>query len=140
MFGFNSGKCKRTLKIALSNCFTPLKDELGTIPTTLQTSKFITASMLGICESYAHANNIHKQQTIALITDAVFEEVCRRDSTHVLTQVDQWLSENDSEFMLAYEQAKEKTNSRFETDSTLNIDWLQEYATTHFEPSRTLML
>ncbi len=135
MFGFNSGKCKRNLQRAMSDCFDPLKDELGTVPTTLHDSKYITASMLGVCEAYANTNNITNKQKIALITDAVFEEVFRRESTTVLTQVDQWLKNNDSEFMTAYEQAKSKTN-----EVELNLDWLQEYSVKHFEPSKNLML
>ncbi len=135
MFGFNSGKCKRALQRAMSNCFEPLKDELGTVPTTLHDSKYITASMLGICEAYSHINNITNKQKIALITDAVFEEVFRRDSTTVLKQVDRWLNSNDSEFTSAYEQAKTKIKG-----TELNIEWLKEYSVKHFEPSRNLML
>jgi hypothetical protein len=135
MFGFNSGKCKRTLQRAMSNCFDPLKDELGTVPTTLHDSKYVTASIFGVCEAYAHLNNITAKQKIALITDAVFEEVFRRESTTILTQVDLWLKNNDSEFMPAYEQAKSKTN-----EIELNLDWLKEYSVKHFEPSRNLML
>ena len=135
MFGFNTGKCKRTLQRAMSDCFNPLKDELGTVPTTLHDSKYITASMLGICEAYALTSNITSKQKIALITDAVFEEIFRRESTTVLKQVDQWLDNNDSEFMPSYEQAKSLTN-----DPKLNIDWLKDYAVKHFEPSKNLML
>ena len=135
MFGFKSSKCKRTLQRAMSDCFDPLKDELGTVPTTLHGSKYITASMLGICEAYAHTNNITSKQKTALITDAVFEEIFRRESTAVLTQVDQWLKNNDSEFISAYEKAKSITS-----EVELNINWLKEYAVNHFEPSRNLML
>ncbi len=135
MFGFNSSKCKRALQRAMSACFDPLKDELGTVPTTFHNSKYITASMLGICEAYAQTSNITSKQKIALITDAVFEEVFRRESTTVLTQVDQWLKNNDSEFITAYEQAKSNTN-----EAELNLDWLKEYSVKNFEPSRNLML
>ncbi len=135
MFGFTTGKYKRALQKAMSDCFEPLKDELGTVPTTLHTSKYITASMLGICEAYAQANNVTNRQKIALITDSVFEEVFRRESTSILTQVDQWLKSNDDEFILAYEQAKTNSNK-----PDLDLAWLQEYAVKHFEPSRNLML
>ena len=88
MFGLKSGKCKHALKQSLSSCFDPLKDELGTVPTTLHNNKFVTASIFGICEGYARARNIGRQQTIAIITDAVFEEIFRRESTKILKQVD----------------------------------------------------
>ena len=135
MFGFNSGQCKRELQKAFSNCFEPLKDELGTVPDALETSKYITASMLGICEAYTNIKKVSKPQQIALITDAAFEEVFRRESTNVLRRVDQWRNDQDSEFMSAYEQAKSKTNNE-----NLDISWLQEYASQNFEPSKTLML
>ena len=135
MFGFNTGKCKRTLQRTMSDCFDPLKDELGNVPMTLHESKYVTASMLGICEAYANILNINNKHKIALITDAVFEEVFRRESTTVLKQVDQWLKNNDSEFMPAYEQAMSKTN-----DTELNLNWLKEYSVKNFEPSKNLML
>ncbi len=110
MFGFNTGKCKRILQRAMSDCFEPLKDELGTVATTLHNSKYITASMLGVCGAYAHINNVTSKQKIALITDAVFEEVFRAKSTSILTQVDQWLNSHDDEFITSFEQAKSNTN------------------------------
>ena len=140
MFGFKFRPCKRDLKQALSSCFEPLKDELGTVPVRMQTSKHITASMLGICEGYAEAKKIYKKQQLALITDAVFEEIFRRESTKVLTQVDQWVAEKDQKFMAQYQQAKSITIKDYTNNQMLNITWLQEYASTHFEPSNTLML
>ena len=140
MFGFHSGQCKRDLQKAFASCFKPIKDELGTVPTALETSKYITASMLAICEAYADSRKVSSPQKVALITDATFEGVFRRESTNVLKRVDQWLQHQDSEFMSAYEEAKSKTKSDCENGQTLNIDWLQAYANKNFEPSKTLML
>ena len=137
MFGLNSGKCKRNLQRAMSDCFDPLKGEIGNVPITLNTSKYITGSMLGICDAYANSLNITKQQSLAMIADAVFEEVFRSDATDVLNQVDSWQSSRDHEFIEAYEHAKTKTN---QDGKELNIAWLKEYAVKNFEPSRTLML
>ena len=140
MFGFNSSQCKRELQKAFSGCFELLKDELGTVPVEFETSKYITASMLAVCEAYAGSRKINRPQKVALITDAAFESVFRRESTNVLKRVDQWLKQQDSEFMSAYQAAKSKTASGCESGRTLNIGWLQEYASKHFEPSKTLML
>ena len=137
MFGLNSGKCKRQLQRALSDCFDPLKGELGNVPPTLNNSPYITGSMLGICEAYANILNITKSQTIALIVDATFEEVFRADATSVLIQVDHWKTNNEKEFMDAYQQAKSKTS---QDGKSLDVSWLKKYAVEHFEPSRTLML
>ncbi len=137
MFGLNTGKCKRILQHALSNCFDPLKGEIGNVPPTLNNSQYITGSMLGICEAYANNLNITKPHSVALIIDAVFEEVFRADATSVLNQVDNWKNNNEQEFIDAYEHATSKTK---QNGKQLNIDWLKEYAVKHFEPSRTLML
>ena len=135
MFGFRSGKCKNALKHALSNCFDPLKDELGTVPVTLHSNKFVTASILGICEGYAESCNIKREQTLAIITDAVFEEIFRRESTDILKQVDMWISDRDSEFMTQYEAAKNNPSNK-----ELDVNWLKTYLVENFEPSRNLML
>ena len=135
MFGLKSGKCKNALKQALSDCFDPLKDELGTVPITLHSNKYVTASVLGICEGYAEICNITRQQTLAIITDAVFEEIFRRDSTDILKQVDMWINEEDSEFMAQYEAAKNNPSN-----NELNVNWLKSYLIENFEPSRNLML
>ena len=137
MFGLNSGKCKRQLQRALSDCFDPLKGELGNVPPTLNNSPYITGSMLGICEAYANCLNITKPQSIALIVDATFEEVFRADATNVLIQVDDWKNNSEEEFMHAYQQAKTKTT---QDGKALDVNWLKDYAVEHFEPSRTLML
>ena len=135
MFGLKSGKCKSALRQAFSKCFDPLKDELGNVPITLHDNKYVTASMLGICEGYTRACNIQRQQTIAIVTDAVFEDIFRRESTGILKQVDQWLNDNDPEFMSQYENAKNKSNN-----NDLNIEWLTLHLTENFEPSKNLML
>ena len=135
MFGFNTGKCKRTLQRAMSDCFDPLKDELGNVPLTLHDNKYVTASILGACEAYANKLNINDKYKIALITDSVFEEVFRKDATTVLKQVDLWLNNNDSEFISAYEAAKSNTSHQ-----QLDLGWLKEYSVKNFEPSRNLML
>jgi len=137
MFGLNSGKCKRHLQRALSDCFDPLKGEVGNVPPALNESQYITGAMLGICEAYASNLNITKPQAVALITDAVFEEVFRADATSVLRQADIWKNNNEKEFTDAYQNAISKTSN---DSKQLNVDWLKEYAVKHFEPSRTLML
>ncbi len=137
MFGLNFGKCKRSLQHTISACFDPLKGEIGNVPPELNKSRFITASMLGICEGLADSYAIKKPQSVALIVDAVFEEVFRADATDVLRQVDDWKNNADQEFMEAYQQAKARTCA---DGKQLNLDWLQKYAVDNFERSNTLML
>lgn len=134
MFGLASSKIRNSLQKAFSNCFDPLKDELGNVPVGMQESKVITASLLGVCESYAAAHGISKPRSVALITDAVFEEVFRRESTLVQTRVDNWLRENNAEFTQALQHA------RSQTTKLLDLGWLRAYALDHFEPANNLML
>lgn len=136
MFGFKTGRCKSHLRRAFSDCFNPLKDELGTVPVSLHDNRYVVASMLAICEGYAALQKVTNQRQIAFICDDVFEEVFRRESTKVLTFADQMRAAEDSEFQTAYTAALEKTKMQ----SELDLNWLQAYVTTHFEPSKVLML
>ena len=136
MFGFKINRCKHQLIKHISPCFDPLRDELGTVPTDLQTSKFVTASMLGVCEGYAHHLDITGTGKIALITDAVFEEIFRRDATMVLKQTDHWKDSEDDEFMTAYTSARQAIQEK----GSLKLDWLEKYLVENFKPSTTLML
>jgi len=136
MFGFKTGRCKSQLRKAFSDCFQPLKDELGTVPVSLHDSSYIIASMLAVCESYAGLKNITNQRQIAFICDDVFEEVFRREATKVLTTADRLRAAQDSEFQIAYDAAAKQTKANNELD----LSWLQDYAKKNFEPSQVLML
>ena len=136
MFNFKFNRCKNHLIKHISACFDPLRDELGTVPTDCHTSKYVTASMLGICAVHAQELDITSTNKLALITDAVFEEIFRRDATDVLTLTDQWRDSNDDEFMAAYNEAMQKTKG----NGSLELDWLRTYLVENFKPSTTLML
>ena len=140
MFNFKLGRCKNTLKESFSSCFDPLKDELGTVPTELHSNKHVCASMIAICDAYAAHTGIKKIQSVAIITDAAFEEIFRREATQVLTQTDQWKDANDSEFTDSYQAALERVNQSLLTHNDLQLDWLQDYLVNHFERSSNLML
>lgn len=136
MFGLGNGRIKKTLQNKISECLAPLKDELGNVPVEMQTNASFNAHMLGICEGYAQSNNISKPQSIAIIVDAVFEEIYRRESTLVLTQVDQWRAENNDDFMRTFEETKNKTANT----NQLELNWFKQYAAEQFEPANNLML
>jgi hypothetical protein len=134
MFGLVNNRVKKTLQKAVARCLAPLQDELGNVPVEMQTHVLVNAYLLGICEGYAESNKITKPQSIAVIVDAVFEEIYRRESTQVLTTIDQWRNEKNSEFLEAFEKTKASTTE------TLDIDWFKQYATSTFEPANNLML
>ncbi len=134
MFGLGIGKHKRLLQIVFADSLRPLKDELGNVPIPMQTDPAINGAILGACEAYSQAHNITKPADIAIIADAVFEDLYRRESIQVQNRVDEWKNTNDEVFTNAYQDAKAKTNS--EPD----LSWLTEYAVNNFEPATGKML
>lgn len=140
MFGLGAAKATRVLQKSFSECFSPLKDELGNVPVEMQTSKDINARMLGICEAYAHKRKVSGRKQLATIVDAVFEEVYRRDAITVLTRVDQWLGSQDAEFMPIYEQMKTQIEQQPMNEAGPDVRELRDYAVNHFEPSKTIMV
>lgn len=128
---FETTKHKFKVKEALSDCFEPLRSDLGNVHPNMRESRFITASILGFCRAYAIANQLN-EKTFSLLVDAAFEEVFRSESMSVQTRTETWLNDADSEFMQAYYQAKAKTQA------PLDLAWLSQYAQEHFRKARTL--
>ncbi len=122
---------KSKLINALSDCFDPLRSDLGNVHPHMRASRFITGSILGVCKAYALAHHLN-ENTFNLLVDAAFEEIFRRESISVQNRAEQWLNEADADFMQAYYQAKAHT------DNPLALDWLAEYAQQHFRKARTL--
>lgn len=122
---------KSKLINALSDCFDPLRSDLGNVHPHMRESRYITGSILGICKAYALTHHL-SENTFNLLVDAAFEEIFRRESITVQDRAEQWLNTEDDEFMQAYYQAKKHT------DSPLELDWLTDYAEKHFRKARTL--
>ncbi|MFK8067642.1 MAG: hypothetical protein AB8D52_05300 [Gammaproteobacteria bacterium] len=126
MFGLENLKHKKKLKQAFSDCFDPLKSLYDNVPLEMQTSRYITASILGYCRGYADGCSI-KEKAFDVIVDAVFEEIFRQDSLTVQTQTEKWLHAPDEEFMKAYYHAKDKASPE------LDLKWLRDYSLEHFD-------
>ena len=128
---FDKVRHKTKVINALSECFEPLRSDLGNVHPTMRHSRFITASILGTCKAYA----IHSQlseDTFNLLVDAAFEEVFRHESISVQNRTEHWLNEADPEFMEAYYQAKART------EQPLNLSWLANHVQQNFTKARTL--
>lgn len=134
MFGLELIKYKRKLTQNFSDCFASLKDELGNVPIEIQNDAFINGAIVGICESYLDEQLVHKPSSRALILDAVFEEIYRRESVKVQTQVDVWQQRKDDAFLQAYQLST--GNKEFGEVSS----WLSDHAQKHFEAAKNLML
>jgi hypothetical protein len=83
---------------------------------------------------------LNKTQQQALLVDATFEEIFRRESTSILIQTDNWKDSNDEDFTRAYQDGLNRTQKNLDEDSNLNIDWLKDHLITHYERSTNLML
>jgi hypothetical protein len=134
MFGLGIGKHKKKLEQALATCFWPLIDELGNVPIPMHTDPAINASILAVCETYALSQNVTKPSDIALIADAVFEELYRMESINVQNRVDSWKNDNNEIFTQAYANAKAKTTV------DLDLTWLSNFAKDNFDQATGLML
>lgn len=128
MFGLSMLKHKRILKQVFSDCFLPLKDDLGNVPIPMHTSKLITASILGTCRAYEEKQQL-KDSNFDLLVDAVFEDIFRRESVKVQTLTESWLQSSDAEFLRYYYMAKLRAKSG--TD----LSWLQYLALENFKQS-----
>lgn len=128
---FETTKHKSKVRNALSECFDPLKSDLGNVHPNMRESKYILGSILGICRAYTDANDL-SQKAFELIVDAAFEEVFRSQSISVQNRAETWLDEADDEFMIAYYAAKVRI------EDPLDLGWLSQYAQDHFRKARTL--
>jgi hypothetical protein len=134
MFGLELVKHKRKLTQNFSLCLAILHDQLGNVPVKIQKDAFVNGAIVGICEAYLHEQNIDKSSSKALIIDAVFEEIYRRESVNVQTRVDEWLKNEDKLFLEGYKQSNDYNND------SLKMKWLSSYARQNFVPDNNLML
>lgn len=132
MFGLSVIKHKRILKQAFSDCFLPVKDELGNVPVSMQKSKVITASIIGVCRGYGEGR-IFYEPDFELIVDAVFEEIFRRESLEVQTLTEFWIQNGDDEFMSYYYHAKNKAII------SGDLSWLQKITLESFKPAEVVV-
>lgn len=128
---FDKVKHKSNVINALSDCFDPMRSDLGNVHPNMRQSRFITASILGMCKAYAIHSRIN-ENTFNVLVDAAFEEVFRHESISVQNRTEQWLHDADPEFMDAYYQAKARV------EQPLKLDWLSNYAQQNFTKARTL--
>lgn len=134
MFGLELIKYKRKLTHGFSDCFSSLKDDLGNVPIAIQNDAFTNGAIVAICENYLEEQQVHKASSKALILDAVFEEIYRRESVKVQVRVDMWLQQNNKVFSQAHQQVKASSH----LDE--NLKWLSKYAERNFESANNLML
>lgn len=97
---------QKTLALLLP-CLTPVQDDLGNVPVSMQQDPRVNGALIGlierVCAHFKITRPIHIQRVIA----AVFEEIYRREATTVLTQCDEFLEDPQSELSRARASIKE---------------------------------
>ena len=97
----------RTLKARLKTlalilpCLTPVQDDLGNVPVSMQQDPRVNGTLIGLTERVCAHFGITRQTLVHRVTAAVFEEIYRREATTVLTQCDEFLEDPQSELSQA---------------------------------------
>lgn len=91
---------QKTLALLLP-CLTPVQDDLGNVPVSMQQDPRINGTLIGLTERVCAHFGITRQTLVRRVTAAVFEEIYRREATAVLTQCDECLKDSQSELSRA---------------------------------------
>ena len=87
---------QKTLALLLP-CLTPVQDDLGNVPVSMQQDPHVNGALIGLTERVCAHFGVTRQALVHRVTAAVFEEIYRREATAVLTQCDELLEDPQSE-------------------------------------------
>lgn len=91
---------QKTLALLLP-CLTPVQDDLGNVPVSMQQDPHVNGALIGLVERVCAHLKITRPVHIQRVIAAVFEEIYRREATAVLTQCDKFLEDSQSELSRA---------------------------------------
>jgi len=128
---FSAAIHKPILLQAFSDCLDPIRSDLGNVHPDIRQSPYMSGAILGICRGYANKQKL-RESVVNKLIDNAFEEVFRSESLDMQTKAKNWLNEENTDFIDAYEHAKSVT------EIELNLDWLSQYVQTHFQKASTL--
>lgn len=127
---------QKTLALLLP-CLTPVQDDLGNVPVSMQQDSRVNGALIGlverVCAHFKITQPIHIQRVIA----AVFEEIYRREATAVLTQCDKFLEDPQSELSRARASVGELQP---ETPDSNWVSELNDYIQKNYERPDILVL
>ena len=87
---------QKTLALLLP-CLTPVQDDLGNVPVSMQQDPRINGALIGLTEHVCAHFKVTRSVLIQRVISAVFEEIYRREATSILTQCDKLLEDPQSE-------------------------------------------
>ena len=91
---------QKTLALLLP-CLTPVQDDLGNVPVSMQQDPHVNGVLIGLAERVCAYFEVTRPVLIQRVIAAVFEEIYRREATTVLTQCDEFLEDPQSELSRA---------------------------------------
>ena len=91
---------QKTLALLLP-CLTPVQDDLGNVPVSMQQDPHVNGAFIGLTERICIYFKVTRPVLIQRVLAAVFEEIYRREATTVLTQCDELLEDPQSELSRA---------------------------------------
>lgn len=127
---------QKTLALLLP-CLTPVQDDLGNVPVSMQQDPHINGVLIGLAERVCTYFEVTRPVLIQRVIAAVFEEIYRREATAVLTQCDKLLE--DSQSTLSHARAGITAQSPNIPDVNLIID-LDGYIRENYERPDILVL
>ena len=78
-------------------CLTPVQDDLGNVPVSMQQDPRVNGALIGLTERVCAHFGVTRPMLVQRVLAAVFEEIYRREATAVLTQCDELLEDPQSE-------------------------------------------
>lgn len=91
---------QKTLALLLP-CLTPVQDDLGNVPVSMQQDPRVNGALIGLTERVCAHFGVTRQALVHRVIAAVFEEIYRREATAVLMQCDELLEDPQSELSRA---------------------------------------
>ena len=127
---------QKTLTLLLP-CLSPIQDDLGNVPVSMQQDPHVNGTLIGLTERVCAYFNVTRPILIQRVTASVFEEIYRREATAVLTQCDELLEDPQSELSCA------RANMGSPQPETPDPNWvsdLNDYIQKNYERPDTLVL
>lgn len=127
---------QKTLALLLP-CLTPVQDDLGNVPVSMQQDPRVNGAFIGLIERVCAHFKVTRPILIHRVIASVFEEIYRREATAILTQCDELLEDPQSELSRA------RNNIGELQPKTPDPNWvsdLNDYIQKNYERPDTLVL
>ncbi|MCY4611110.1 MAG: hypothetical protein OXC38_05365 [Gammaproteobacteria bacterium] len=130
-------KARQKALALLLPCLTPVQDDLGNVPVSMQQDPRVNGALIGLTERVCAYFKVTRTILIHRVIASVFEEIYRREATTILTQCDELLEDPQSELSRA------RNNIGKLQPETPDPNWvsdLNDYIQNNYERPDTLVL